>query len=190
MKEYPKHVEKVWNSQPSAINILTAHNVLAVPIMTLTTGILDWMRKEIEDLDIRSRKIMAIAGSLHVRSDVERLYAKRIQGGRGLISLSDIHMSQTVSLVAHINRKKDTNELLNKVYKHEQNNLVRVASELKQSLNIEDEEITTKQLSQKVKNQLKQYHFNNWQKNFTHGYEQKSIRENPDVDQSLSVAWL
>ena len=133
---------------------------------------------------------MAMAGSLHVRSDVERLYAKGIQGGRGLISLSDIYTSRTVSLVAHINRKKGTNELLNKVYEHEQNNLVRVASELKQSLNIEDEEITTKQLSQKVKNQLKQDHFNSWQKKVTHRYNQKSIRENSDVDQSLSVAWL
>ena len=76
---------------------------------------LDWTRKEIEDLHIRSRKIIAMAGSLHVRSDVERLYAKRIQGGRGLISLSDIYKSRTVSLVAHINLKKVTNELLNKV---------------------------------------------------------------------------
>ena len=55
---------------------------------------------------------MAMAGSLHVRSDVERLYAKRIQGGRGLISSSDIYTSRTVSLVAHINRKEGTNELL------------------------------------------------------------------------------
>ena len=72
--------------------------------------------------------------SLHVRSDVERLYAKRSQSRRGLISLSDFYTSSTVSLVARINRKKDTNELLNKVYEHEQNNLVRVASELEQSL--------------------------------------------------------
>ena len=93
--------------------------------MTPTIGILDWTRKEIEGLDIRSRNIMAMAGSLHVRSDVERLYVKRI------------YMSRTVSPVAHIiNRKKGTNELLNKVYKHEKNNLVREASELKQSLTL------------------------------------------------------
>ena len=133
---------------------------------------------------------MAMAGSLHVRSDVERLYAKRIQSGRGLISLCDIYTSRTVSLVAHINLKKDTNELLSKVYGHEQNYPVRAASELKQSLNIENEEITTKQPSQKMKNQLKQDHFSNWQKKVTHGYNQKSIRENPDIDQSLSVAWF
>ena len=41
-----------------------------------------------------------------------------------------------------------------------------------------------------MKNQLKQDHFNSWQKKVTHGYNQKSIGENPDVDQSLSVAWL
>ena len=86
---------------------------------------------EIEDLDIKSRKIIAISGNLHIRSDVERLYAQRARGGRGLISLSDIYTSRTVSLVAHINRKKDTNELLNEVYEHEQNNLVRIATELK-----------------------------------------------------------
>ena len=105
LKEYLKRVKKIWNSQLSAVNKSTVHNIFAVPIMTPTIGILDWTRKEIEDLDIRSRKIMA--GSLHVRSDVERLYAKRIQGGRGLISLSDIYTSRTVSLVAHINRKKE-----------------------------------------------------------------------------------
>ena len=149
LKEYLKCLKKIWNSQQSAINKSTAHNVFAVPIMTPTIRILDWTRKEIEDLDIRSREIMAMAGSLHIRSDVERLYAKRIQGGRGVISLSDTYTSRTMSIVAHINRKKDTNKLLNKVYEHEQNNLVRVASELKQSLNIEAKEITTKQLSQK-----------------------------------------
>ena len=81
--------------------------------MTPTIGILDWKRKEIEVLDIKSRKIVAMSGSLHVRSDLERLYAKRVQGGRGLISLNDIYTSRTVSLVAHMNTKKDTNELLN-----------------------------------------------------------------------------
>ena len=52
-KEYLKRVKKIWNSQLSAINKSTAHNVFAVPIMTPTIGILDWTRKEIEDLDIK-----------------------------------------------------------------------------------------------------------------------------------------
>ena len=59
-KEYLKRVKKIWNLQLSAINKSTAHNVFAVPIMTPTIGILDWMRKEIEDLDIKSRKVIAM----------------------------------------------------------------------------------------------------------------------------------
>ena len=43
-KEYLKRVKKIWNSQLSAINKSTTHNVFAVPIMTPTRGILDWTR--------------------------------------------------------------------------------------------------------------------------------------------------
>ena len=45
---------------------------------------------------------MAMAGSLHKRSDVERLYMPRKQGGRGLTSVEDIFTSKTVSFAAHI----------------------------------------------------------------------------------------
>ena len=55
------------------------HNAFAIPIITRTTGVLDWTRNEIDNLDIRTRTIMVMSGSLHVRSDVERLYAKRAQ---------------------------------------------------------------------------------------------------------------
>ena len=41
-----------------------------------------------------------------------------------------------------------------------------------------------------MKNQLKQDHFNNWQKKVTHGCNQEPIRESLDLDQSQSVAWL
>ena len=62
---------------------------------------------------------MANSGSLHIRSEVERTYAKREHGGRGLTSLNDMYKSITIKLATHISRKKETNELLNKVYEHE-----------------------------------------------------------------------
>ena len=133
---------------------------------------------------------MAMWGSLHVRSDVERLFTRRTQGGRGLINISDVYTSRTIALASHIKRNTHSNGLLNKVYEHEQNNLMRVAAQLKESLNISNEEQTTKQLNQKVKMQLREDHLNDWQTKVTHGYNQTSIRENPDIDQTLSKAWL
>ena len=189
-KEFFKRVKKVWNSQLSATNKSIAHNTFAVPIITPTIGILDWTKKEIDTLDIKTRKIMAMSGSLHIRSDVERLYATRDQGGRGLTRLSDIYTSRTITLVNHNNQKKETNELLNIVCEHEQKNLIRVAMELKHSLDIEDEGLLTKQLSQKVRNKLKEDHLNKWQSKVTHGYSKRVVSENTDLDYSLSNAWL
>ena len=75
--------------------------------------------------------------------------------------MSDVYTSRTIALASHIKCNIHTNELLSKVYEHEQNNLARVGTQLKESLNISDQEQTTKQLNQKVKMQLKEDHFNN-----------------------------
>ena len=112
--EYLRRVRKVWNSQLNASNKTIAHNVFAVPVLTPTTGILDWSKEEVQQLDIKTRKTMAMAGCLHKRSDVERLYTPRKQGGRGLTSVEDIFTSRTVSLATHIENNKDQNPFLQK----------------------------------------------------------------------------
>ena len=58
-KEYINHIRKVWNSQ------LLAHNAFTVPTLT-STGILDWTCKEISQIKIKTRKILAMSGSLLV----------------------------------------------------------------------------------------------------------------------------
>ena len=70
-REYLKHVKMVWNSQLSSANKSVSHNVFAVPVITPTTGILNWTRDEVDTLDVRTRKYIAMSGSLHKRSDVE-----------------------------------------------------------------------------------------------------------------------
>ena len=95
---------------------------------------MDWSKEEVQQLDIKTRKTMAMAGRLHKRRDVERLYMPRKQGGRGLTSIEDIFTSRTVSLATHIENNKDRNPFLHKVYEHEQLRLFRVANEFKQYL--------------------------------------------------------
>ena len=43
----------------------------------------EWMK----DVDSKSRKTMTKYGALHPKSDVDRLYIKRKEGGRGLMSV-------------------------------------------------------------------------------------------------------
>ena len=63
-KEYKKSVRKLWNSELNRQNKVTSHNTFAVPIITPTVGILEWTKKEIEDLDIMTRKTITMTGGL------------------------------------------------------------------------------------------------------------------------------
>ena len=48
---------------------------------------LQWKESELKDVDRKSRKEMTMDGVLHPKSNVDRLYIKRKEGGRGLMSV-------------------------------------------------------------------------------------------------------
>ena len=88
-------MRKVWNSQLNASNKTIAHNIFAVPVLTPTIGILDWSKEEGQLLDIKTRKAMAMAGSLHKRSDKERLSSPENKEGEALrASRTYLHQEQ------------------------------------------------------------------------------------------------
>ena len=72
-REYKRRVRNIWTSELYSGNKITAHNTFAVPLITPTIGILNWTRKEIEDMDKATRRIMCYTGNLHMRSDIIRI---------------------------------------------------------------------------------------------------------------------
>ena len=106
LKEYKRRVRKIWSSELYENNKATAHNTLAVPVITPTIGILQWTKKEICDIDIATRKILSYTGNLHKRADINRLYVPRKQGGRGLTSVKDIYISRHIILAEHLSEQK------------------------------------------------------------------------------------
>ena len=79
-KEYINCIRKIWNSQLSDFNKTVAHNAFAVPTLTSTVEILDWTCKEINQIDIKTRKTLAMSGSFYPNSDADRLYFCRKYG--------------------------------------------------------------------------------------------------------------
>ena len=57
-------MRKIWRSELSTYNKHLAHNTFALPVLTPTSGILDWTIREIENLDIATRKILNMTGNL------------------------------------------------------------------------------------------------------------------------------
>ena len=63
-------------------NKITAINASPVAVFRYEAGILQWKESELKDVDMKSRKIMTMHRALHPKSDVDRLYVKRKEGGR------------------------------------------------------------------------------------------------------------
>ena len=61
-------------------------------------GVINWTMGELREMDRRTRKIMNLSGRLLSRSSFARLYQKRKEEGRGLISVLECVISETKGL--------------------------------------------------------------------------------------------
>ena len=85
IKEYKRRLRLVLKSKLNGENKITAINAWAVAVFKYGAGILQWKESELKDVDRKSWKAMTMYGALHLKSDVERLYIKSKEGGRGLV---------------------------------------------------------------------------------------------------------
>jgi len=87
IREYKRRFRLILKSKLNGKDIITAMNTWAVAIFRYGAGILDWKESELKSVDRTTRKTMTIYGAFHPKSDVDRLYLKRHEGGRGLIGI-------------------------------------------------------------------------------------------------------
>ena len=94
--------------------------------------ILDWTKEEIKKLDITTREILTMNGSFHQSSNINRLYAKRKDGGRSIKSIEDLYECRTIALMEHLEKAGDTHGLLKSVKHHERSGIVRLGYEFRE----------------------------------------------------------
>ena len=63
---------------------------------------MDWTKEELQEMDRKTRKLLTINRALHPQADVDRLYLKRSEGGRGMIGVEDCVIVETNSLMSYI----------------------------------------------------------------------------------------
>ena len=88
-KEYIRRLRKVLKSKLNGGNLVHGVNTWAVSVLRYSAAFVSWRKKELEAIDRKTRKLFTIYGALHPKSDVDRLYISRKEGGRGLISIKD-----------------------------------------------------------------------------------------------------
>ena len=190
-KEYYRRVRKIWKSELYSKNKVMAHNTFAVPVLVPTFGILDWTKKEIEDIDIKTRKTLTQGGNFHINSSVDRLYTPRKEGGRGLSCVNDIFITRIVSLTEHLKDQSRSHKFLAEVLRHESDKLIRLGTELCTATKVEvEEEPNPKKVSCNVRESLKKEHAKAWSEKPQHGYLLNKQQKQPDYDKEATNAWL
>ena len=57
--------------------------------MRYSAGIVNWTNEDLREMDRKTRKLLTVYRCMHLQADADRLYWKRKEGGRGLISIED-----------------------------------------------------------------------------------------------------
>ena len=63
---------------------------------------------ELNQLDIKFRKLLSMSGAHHLKGDVDRLYLPRNLGGRGFLSVLDVVECERRSLSSYLQNTTET----------------------------------------------------------------------------------
>ena len=88
-KEYIRRLRKVLKSKLNGGNLVRGVHTWAASLIRYSAAFVSWRKSKLQPIDRKTRKLFTIYGALHPKSDVDRLYIPRKEGGRGLISTED-----------------------------------------------------------------------------------------------------
>ena len=71
--EYIRRVKKLLRSQLNGGNAIAGMNAWALGIIRYGDGVLEWTKEELRSIDIKTRKLLTVNGSLHPRGSVGRM---------------------------------------------------------------------------------------------------------------------
>ena len=80
--EYKRRLRLILKSKLNGKNKIQAINTCVVALLRYGAGIVNWKVDELEKIDRTTRKTLTMYGTLHPKSDIDRLYLKRKHGRR------------------------------------------------------------------------------------------------------------
>ena len=189
-KEYYTRVKRIWNSELPSVNKVIAHNSFAVPVLTTTVGILNWRIDEIKEIDIKTRKQLTMSRNFHPNGDIDKLYLPRGQGGRDIKMIARMFESRIISIAQYIKMCKSENNILDFVYRQEEQETIQLSQQLLDLYYIEYD-ITTRprELSKLFAKADLSAQKERYKSKVMHSYYERKIMDDPQIDKQLSNAW-
>ena len=108
LKEYIRRLRKVLQSKLNGGNVVRQVNTWAVILLRYSAAaFVSWRKSELEAIDRKTSKLLTIYGASHPKSDVDRLYIPRKEGGGGLISREDCVELAVRGLEVYVDRSEE-----------------------------------------------------------------------------------
>ena len=86
--EYLRHTRKVLESKLNSGNLFKAINTWTVSLFCYSAAFIGWTKEEISEID-RTCKLLTMHKAHHPKDNLHRLYIKRKEGDRSLISIEE-----------------------------------------------------------------------------------------------------
>lgn len=196
-QEYLKRFRKICRSELNSNYKFQAINTFAVPVLRYSFGIINWRKDELKQIDRKSRKTLTINSLHHPKSDVNRIYLPRNEGGRGLLGVETTWMAEVIGLNVYLNEKTDK---INKfILKHDQgkklysiskySNIIKKEFKIDCEINKTLPTVMAKKEKEIFKNKLIQHNIESWKQKPMHGQILRLINK-PNIDKNFSFQWL
>jgi hypothetical protein len=118
-EEYRRRLRMILKSELNARNKITAIGAIAVPVLRYCSGIINWRIEEIKPIDMKTRKMLKMYKMHYPKADIDRLYVKRKEGGRGLLQVEEVYKAEIINIAEYINTKYKEDQFVNIVKVHE-----------------------------------------------------------------------
>jgi hypothetical protein len=109
----------ILKSELNARNKITAIGSVAVPVLRYSFGIINWRIEEIKEIDRKTRKILTMYKMHHPTFDIDRIYAKRKEEGRGLIQVEAAYKAEIINIAEYHNTNYKEDQFVKIVKNHE-----------------------------------------------------------------------
>jgi len=118
-KEYLKRVKLILRTELSARNKIEAIKSLAISVFMYSIGIIDWFQEDLNQLDVKTRKMLNAHRMIYKNQILSRMYVDRSEGGMGLIEMDNIYKREICGLGQYL--EGSTSKYLEWILHHEQN---------------------------------------------------------------------
>ena len=106
-KEYKRRARKILETKWNGSNIIKGINTWAIPLLRYSAAFFNCTTTELQLMDRRTRKLLSMQNGLHPRTDVDRVYIPRKEGGRGLICIEDTVKLANIGLKRNVKESKE-----------------------------------------------------------------------------------